>query len=71
MTDVVRSIADLGATARARRKQLGIRLHDAAAITGLSVGFVHDFETGKPTARIGKALEYLNALGLDILVRPR
>jgi transcriptional regulator with XRE-family HTH domain len=71
VSDVIRSIEELGATARARRKQLGIPLHDAAAITGLSIGLVHDFETGKPTARIGKALQYLNALGLDILVRSR
>lgn len=71
MSEIIESITQLGSIARTRRKQLGLPLHDAAAITGLSVGFVHDLEKGKPTASIGKALEYLNALGLDVVVRAR
>lgn len=68
---IVSSTQALGAAARARRKELGLPLHDAAALTGLSVGFVHGMEHGKPTAETGKVLQYLNALGLDLVVRSR
>ena len=59
----------LGATIRARRKELGYTQSDLAEFTGFS--FISDLERGKKTAEIGKALQLIQLLGMDIKIEKR
>ena len=63
--------ASLGNVIRSRRKELKYTQGYISEITGLSVSFISDLENGKPTAEIGKSIEVINLLGLDILVEAR
>ena len=63
--------ASLGNAIRLRRKELKYTQGSISEITGLSVSFLSDLENGKPTAEIGKTIEVINLLGLDILVEAR
>lgn len=60
------TVADLGTYLRAHRKARKLTLQDAAALAGCSIQFLHDLETGKPTIRMGRALEYAQLLGLRL-----
>ena len=61
----------LGNAIRQRRKELKYTQGYISEITGLSVSFLSDLENGKPTAEIGKTIEVINLLGLDITVEAR
>ena len=63
--------ASLGNAIRLRRKELKFTQGYISEMTGLSVSFLSDLENGKPTAEIGKTIEVINLLGLDILVEAR
>ena len=63
--------ASLGNAIRSRRKELKYTQNYISKITGLNVSFLSDLENGKPTAEIGKTIEVINLLGLDILVEAR
>ena len=63
--------ASLGNAIRLRRKELKYTQGYISEITGLSVSFLSDLENGKPTAEIGKTIEVINLLSLDILVEAR
>ncbi len=59
-------VADLGRFLRVHRKARKLSIHDAAALAGCSVQFLHDLESGKPTIRMGNALGYARKLGLEL-----
>ena len=61
----------LGNAIRLRRKKLKYTQGYISEITGFSVSFLSDLENGKQTAEIGKTIEVINLLGLDILVEAR
>lgn len=63
--------ASLGNAIRQRRKELKYTQGNISEITGFSVSFLSDLENGKPTAEIGKTIEIINLLGLDIIVEAR
>jgi y4mF family transcriptional regulator len=61
----------LGVIIRQRRKELNYTQAFLAEFTGLSVTFISDVERGKTTAEIGKVIQLLHILGMDILVERR
>jgi y4mF family transcriptional regulator len=61
----------LGVIIRERRKELNYTQAFLAEFTGLSVTFISDVERGKTTAEIGKVIQLLHILGMDILVERR
>ena len=61
----------LGNVIRARRKELHYTQQDISDNTGYSISFLSDLENGKPTAEIGRAIDVVNLLGLDILIKKR
>jgi y4mF family transcriptional regulator len=61
----------LGMIVRERRKELNYTQAFLAEFTGLSVTFISDVERGKTTAEIGKVIQLLHILGMDILVERR
>ena len=64
---LIESPAALGTAIRARRKALGLRIDDAAALVGLSVDVLSRMETGKGV-RLDSVLKVLDGLGLVLLL---
>jgi HTH-type transcriptional regulator/antitoxin HipB len=60
----VRSIRDLAAVVRGRRRDLGLSQAELAARAGVSRKWIYQFEAGKPTAELRLILRVLDALGL-------
>lgn len=61
----------LGESIRKRRKELGYTQAYLSDFTGFSVSFISDLERGKATAEIGKTIDLINLLGLDLEVEER
>jgi y4mF family transcriptional regulator len=62
---------EVGRTVRARRRQQGLRQGELAALAGVGNRFVSDLENGKPSVELGKVVEVLLALGLELRVMRR
>lgn len=67
----IRTAEDLGRVIRTHRKALGVDQTDTAGFAGAGTRFLSELERGKPTAQIGKILAILNALGLELVIRPK
>lgn len=68
---VVRTAAEIGALARAHRKDKELTLERVSGVGNLSTKFLSEFERGKDTAELGKVLQTLRALGLEVIIQPR
>ncbi|RCX23891.1 helix-turn-helix transcriptional regulator [Thioalbus denitrificans] len=62
---------DIGRCVRDQRKAQGATQSDLAALCGVGIRFISELENGKPTAELGKVLQLLKCLGLEISARPR
>ncbi len=62
----IRSIRDIGAAVRGRRKDLGLNQAELAERAGVSRKWIYEFEAGKPTAEFGLALRVLEELDLSL-----
>ncbi len=62
----IRTVSDLAAFARDRRKQLGWTQADFASKIGVGREWVIKFEQGKPTVELGIAVRALRELGVLI-----
>jgi HTH-type transcriptional regulator/antitoxin HipB len=71
MKTLVRSALDIGAAIRKKRKEDGLTLADAAGLCNVNYRFLSDLENGKATAQIGKILQVLHALGIEIELKDR
>lgn len=67
----VRSPVALGRLARQERKQQGLTLDEVYSVSGLTTRFLSEFERGKSNASLGRVMDTLQALGLEMLVMPR
>ena len=67
----VRSPAALGQLARLERKHQKLTLDGIYSASGLTTRFLSEFERGKPNASLGRVMDALQALGLEMLVLPR
>ena len=63
--------AALGEAVCTRRKELKYTQRFLSEVKGLSISFISDFERGKETIEIGKALFLIHTLGLDISLERR
>lgn len=68
---LVRSPETLGRLARQERKRQGLTLDEVYSASGLTTRFLSEFERGKPNASLGRVMDALQALGLEMLVLPR
>lgn len=64
----VRTVQDLSATARGRRRDLGLAQQVVAERAAVSRAWLVDFEAGKPTVELGKVLAVLGALSMTLTV---
>jgi HTH-type transcriptional regulator/antitoxin HipB len=67
----VKSVSDIGAAVRSKRKDDGLTLIDAAGLCNVNYRFLSDLENGKPTVRMDKVLQVLAALGLELEITER
>jgi transcriptional regulator with XRE-family HTH domain len=65
------SLPELGALIRRKRKASKLRIDDAAALCGVSVGTLSRLENGKAAVTTDKVLQVLDGLGLALLVVDR
>lgn len=67
----IKNSNDLGSAIKKRRKELGYTQNFVSEQTGLSVSFISDVENGKATAEIGKIINLVNLLGMDVSITTR
>ena len=68
---VIRSSVDLGALVREQRKRLALKQLDIAGLGNTGNRFIVDLENGKPTLQLQKALDVMDLLGLEVVIRPK
>lgn len=61
----------LGTAVRERRRELGYTQAFLADYAGVSASFLSELENGKETIQLGKMLEVINLLGMDIYMGRR
>ena len=66
----IQDTEELGNLVRQYRKSCGMTLKSAGELAGLGIRFLSEFERGKNTSEIGKVLKALQALGLEVEIRP-
>ena len=67
----VANAEQLGGVIRLKRKEVGLRQEVAAGMTGVGTKFLSQLENGKETAELGKTLQVLQKMGLELYVFPR
>jgi HTH-type transcriptional regulator / antitoxin HipB len=67
----IADVGQIGTAIRHKRRAIGMRQAELAALSGVGTRFLSELENGKATAEIGKALRVLQRLGLDLWLEPR
>jgi y4mF family transcriptional regulator len=67
----IKTPQDLGRAVRECRKQQGATQAEFASLCGVGVRFISDLENGKPTVQIGKVIQVIQCLGLELDIRSR
>lgn len=62
----IRSIHDVAAVVRGRRRELDLSQAQLAERAGVSRKWIYEFEAGKPAAELGLLLRVLDVLGLAL-----
>lgn len=62
---------DIGRIIRAKRREIGVKQDAAAGLSGVGTKFLSQLENGKETAELGKTLQVLKKLGLEVYIYPR
>ncbi|MBQ6456014.1 MAG: helix-turn-helix transcriptional regulator [Mogibacterium sp.] len=69
--DRVLDTRELGMAIRKRRRELGYTQAFLASYAGVSTSFLSELENGKDTIQVGKMIEVLSLLGMDICLSRR
>jgi HTH-type transcriptional regulator / antitoxin HipB len=62
----IQDAQNLGQAIRQQRRRLKVTQKDLAMTSGTGLRFIIDLEKGKQTCQLGKALEVVRALGLNL-----
>jgi y4mF family transcriptional regulator len=62
----IQSLKDISSQIRTRRKSLGFTQAECAAFCGVGVRFLSELENGKESLHLGKTLQVLKMLGLNL-----
>lgn len=63
---MIHSTEHIGQIIRTVRKKLGVTQNDLALAAGTGLRFISELEKGKPTCQIGKVLQTLQVLGIEL-----
>lgn len=67
----VRNARDMGSLIAVERRRQGLTQAELAGLSGVGVTFLSQLENGKPTAEIGKTLDVVATLGIDLIAQRR
>lgn len=67
----IQSTEELGNFIREFRKNKQLSLEKVSGISKLGMRFISELERGKETAEVGKVLEVIKILGLELIVQPK
>ena len=67
----VTTMTELGVLIREERLRQKLTQTDLAGISGVGITFISQLENGKDSAEIGKAIQVMTMLGIDIDASPR
>lgn len=67
----IESPGNIGALVRLSRKNQGATQVDFASLCGVGVRFISELENGKSTVQVGKLLQVLKCLGLEMTINTR
>jgi HTH-type transcriptional regulator/antitoxin HipB len=67
----IRCVEDLGSLIQSVRKEQGLTQIDISGLAHTGNRYIVDLEKGKPTIQMQKALDVLELLGLELIVRKR
>jgi predicted transcriptional regulator len=67
----IENVSDMGKLVRQHRKSQKVRIEDLSDMAMMSARLIGEFERGKETCQIGKVLQILKFLGLEIRIVPR
>lgn len=62
---------DIGSLIRTERKRQGLTQTELAGLCCVGLTFLSNLENGKQTAELGKALNVLTVLGIDLFAERR
>lgn len=62
----IQDAQSLGQAIRQQRRRLKVTQKDLAMTSGTGLRFIIDLEKGKQTCQLGKALEVVRSLGLNL-----
>lgn len=62
------TIEEIGNKVRESRKRQGLTQPSLAMVAGTGLRFIVDLEAGKPTCQVGKVLQVMSALGLQLSI---
>ncbi|MEY5019758.1 MAG: hypothetical protein RLZ22_846 [Verrucomicrobiota bacterium] len=65
----IRDPQSLGQAIRQQRRRLKVTQKDLAMTSGTGLRFIIDLEKGKSTCQLGKAMDIVRALGLNLEIR--
>jgi HTH-type transcriptional regulator / antitoxin HipB len=68
---MISNTVELGRFIRGERKRQGLTLMMLAGLAGVGFRFLVEIEKGKPSAEIGKVLNVMATLGIDLIAQPR
>lgn len=63
---MIQSTEALGQLIRQQRKKIAVTQSDLALTAGTGLRFIIELEKGKPTCQIGKILQVLQVLGIQL-----
>lgn len=67
----IRTAKELGELVRKRRKETGLTQGQTSGFIGVGVRFLGELERGKTTVELGRVLQVLDALGLELHIQPK
>lgn len=71
ITSKISTVADLGKVVLCARKEQNLTQADIAGLAHTGNRFLVDLEKGKPTIQMQKALDILELLGFELIVRKK
>ena len=67
----VYKMSDIGSLVKEKRTEYGMTQSQLADVSGKGIRFISELENGKQTMQIGKVLDTLHVLGLDLSLSER
>ena len=68
---IIESTNDIGSFIRTERKRQRLTQSELADLCGVGITFISQLENGKRTSEVGKVIDVLTMLGIDVSLERR